>query len=117
MKIEITKPTQQIHNFCLNRKEVEEIRKKYNNFGFPNICYIAYRYEKYYLLVHLDSTDYYAYFCSKTPIEDILEIEQKEDEIFTQRLEPKVIKITKREITLSLRKKTIKLPIRDNYNY
>ena len=109
---------QQIHNFCLNKKEVEEIHTKYNDFGPPNICYIADRYEHEYLLVYLDAVDYYVYFCNKTPIEDIMYIDQEEEEYLLQRLKPKVIKITKRDITLSINDKIIKwLPIRDYYSY
>ena len=73
---------QQIHNFCFNKKEVELIHTKYHDFGFPNICYIARRYEKEYLLVYIDYTDYYVYFCNKTPIEDIMDVDQK-GKIFT----------------------------------
>lgn len=115
--METTKHTQLTHSFCLDRRDVEEIHTKYNDFGFPNICYIAYRYENDYLLVYLDPTDYYAYFCNKTPIEDIMDIDQEEDEFLLQTLKPKVIKITKKDITLSLRNKIIKLPIRDNNSY
>ena len=114
--METTKHTQQTHNFCLNKKDVEEVQTKYPIFGSPYICYIAARYEHEYLLVYLDPVDYYVYFCNKTPIEDIMDIDQEEEEYLLQRLKPKVIKITKRDITLSINDKIIKLRIKDYYS-
>ncbi len=116
--METTKHTQQTHNFCLNKKEVELIHTKYNDFFQPSPCYIAARYEHEYLLVELDVYDYAVLSCYKIPIEDIMDIDQEEEEYLLQTLKPKVIKITKRDITLSINDKIIKwLPIRDYHSY
>ena len=117
MEMETTKHTQQIHNFCLNKKDVEEIHTKYNDFFQPFPCYIADRYEHEYLLVELDVFDYAVIYCYKMPIEDIMDIDQEEEDYLLQRLKPKVIKITKRDITLSINDKIVKLRIRDYYSY
>ena len=113
--METTTHIQQTHSFCINKREKEIIHTKYDDWGYPDVCFIAERYEKEYLLVYLDAYDYYAYYCYKTPIEDIMDIDQKENEYLLKRLNPKVININKRDMTLFINNKTIKLRIRTDY--
>lgn len=111
--MEATQHAQRIHNFCLNRREVEEIHEKIQDFGRPNVCFIVRRYEKFYLLLYLDPVDYYAYFFDKTPLEDIMEMDDEDDEDLFQRLQPKVIEVLTNQITISLRNRVIKVPSKE----
>ena len=106
----------QIHELCLNKKEVEKIHIKFNDLGQPNIGFIAERYEKECLVVYLDPYDYYAHYCYKTPIEDITYLSPKSEELLLQDIKPKVININKRDIILSIRDKIVKLRIRNDYD-
>ncbi len=48
--------------FCYDKRE------GWDQMGQPDTCFIMAKHEKYYVLVHLDSYDYYPWHFEDTPI-------------------------------------------------
>lgn len=96
--------------FCYDKKEIEEVKVKWDDFGFPKVCFIISKNEEYFLLAYLAPDDYYPFYFKKTPVEDILPADEEEEEYLSKHLEPKVLQILTNYITLELRGKKYKIP-------
>lgn len=103
------------HFFCYNKKEIEVIHVKFHDSGQPSPCFVAHRYEKEYLVIYLDAFDSDPYCCYMTPIEDLVNMSQEENDYMLQSLNPKVIKLNKLKVTFTLWENTYTLKI--DYNY
>ena len=96
--------------FCYDKKEIEEIKVKWGDFGLPDICFIISKNDEYCILAHLAPEDYYPFYFKKTPVEDILLADEEEEEYLSDFLKPKVLQVLTNYVTLELRGKEYKIP-------
>lgn len=96
--------------FCYYKKEIKEIEEKWDNIGLPSICFIISKNDKYYVLAYLDAAEYYPFYFKKTPVEDILPADEKEEQFLCDELKPKVLQVLTNYVTIELRGNKYKIP-------
>ena len=94
-----------LNMFCHDKLEMKEIKVKYDNFGNPDVCLIASREDKYYLLVYLDPVDYYPYFCKKILIENTEPVDTDYEKTLIEFLKPCILNQNESCISISLKGK------------
>lgn len=95
--------------FCYDKKQIEEIKTKWNDMGLPYTCYVLSKGKDNWTLLYMASDDnYFSYYFKEAPVEDIL-LANNDDEYLFNYLKPKVIQILPNYITIELREKIFKV--------
>lgn len=96
--------------FCYDKKQIEEIKTKWNDMGLPYTCYVFSKGKENWTLLYMASDDnYFPYYFKETLVEDILLANKDDDEYLFNYLKPKVIQILPNYITIELRGKIFKV--------
>ena len=96
--------------FCYYKKEIKEIKIKWDNIGLPSICFIISKNDKYYVLAYLAADDYYPFYFKMTPVEDVVLADEKEEQFLCDELKPKVLQVLTNYVTIELRGNKYKIP-------
>lgn len=96
--------------FCYDKKEIKEIEEKWDNIDLPSVCFIISKNDKYYVLAYLAADDYYPFYFKKTPVEDVVLVDEEEEQSLCDELKPKVLQVLTNYATIELKGNKYKIP-------